>query len=552
MTGETSGVRVVSWIGDDGAESHHDVEVQDATGRRLATVRLPEGVEGLARLHELVAHHGGEDPQPADVTIGTETDRGAWVRALTAVGYRVYAANPRQAARFKERYATSGAKSDKGDAHALADMVRIGHAQLRPVAGDSDQAQAVKVVARAHQTLIWERTRAFQRMRAAPREYYPAALAAYADLTLTSTDALELLVKEPTPQAGAKLTRTQITAVPTRHRRHRRDAKANTVQSAPREKQLTLPEPVTAAFAAAVTAHARTLTALNEQIEAMEAQVKAHFLAHPDAEIYLSMPGIAEITGARVLAESGDDPTRYMSAKARKNYAGTSPITRASGKVRTVQARFVRNNRLADALQRQAGRSGDRLGVHAVLAVLARVVVLAVARPVALRERAVGGDVLGTCPPRRPGEGDGAGSRVCDHAVYMGVGGALTDPEPRGGLRVCGAPPRVHGVISARREAGGLRRRPPSRVTIGIVSHSTRARGRSGAAGWVTNRAPWRTSRDVTSLAQPSGSPVRYEPSPATRSAANSKKLILNAGAVTRSTRATQYKRANAVRYGTT
>ncbi len=86
----------------------------------------------------------------------------------------------------------------------------------------------------------------------------------------------------------------------------------------------------------------------------MEGQVKAHFLAHPDAEIYLSIPGIAEITGARVLAEFGDDPTRYASAKARKNYAGTSPVTRASGKSHTVQARYVRNNRLANALQTQA------------------------------------------------------------------------------------------------------------------------------------------------------------------------------------------------------
>ncbi|WTW96974.1 IS110 family transposase [Streptomycetaceae bacterium NBC_01309] len=342
------------WIGDDWAEDHHDVEVQDDAGHKLAAARLPEGMEGIAKLHELVARHGGEDLEPSQVTVGIETDRGAWVQALTAAGYRVYAVNPRQAARFKERYASSGAKSDKGDAHALADMVRIDHAQLRPVAGDSDQAQAVKVVARAHQTLIWERTRTFQRMRSALREYYPAALHAYADLALTSTDALELLIKAPTPQTGAKLTRTQITAVLARHRRHHRDAKAHTIQTALREGQLVLPESVTTAYAAAVTAHARILIALNEQIEAMEAQVKAHFLEHPDAEIYLSMPGIAEITGARVLAEFGDDPTRYKNAKARKNYAGTSPITRSSGKVRTVQARYVRNNRLADALQRQA------------------------------------------------------------------------------------------------------------------------------------------------------------------------------------------------------
>ncbi|WP_371667353.1 IS110 family transposase [Streptomyces sp. NBC_00289] len=341
-------------IGDDWAEDHHDVELQDETGRKLAAAKLPEGVEGIARLHELVGRHGGEGLDPAGVVVGIETDRGSWVQALAASGYQVYAINPRQVARFKERYGTSGAKSDKGDAHALADMVRIDRDQLRPVAGDSEQAQAVKVVARAHQTLIWERTRTFQRLRTTLREYFPAALNAYADLTLNSTDAMELLIKAPTPTAAAKLTRTQIIAVLARARRRNRDAKAVTIQTALREQQLGLPEPVTAAYAATTTAHARLIIALNEQIAAMEEQVKAHFLAHPDAEIYLSMPGIAEITGARVLAEFGDDPARYASAKARKNYAGTSPITRASGKSHTVQSRYVRNNRLADALQHQA------------------------------------------------------------------------------------------------------------------------------------------------------------------------------------------------------
>ncbi|WP_155053965.1 IS110 family RNA-guided transposase [Streptomyces blattellae] len=341
-------------IGDDWAEDHHDVEVQDTTGRRLATARLPEGADGITKLHELVAKHAGEDLVPCDVIVGIETDRGTWVQALLAAGYRVYAINPRQVARFKERYSTSGAKSDRGDAHALADMVRIDRDQLRPIAGDSDQAQAVKVVARAHQTLIWERTRTFQRLRNTLREYFPAALNAYASLELTSTDALELLIKAPTPQAAARLTRIQITAILARARRHNRDQKAGAIQAALREKHLELPEPVAAAYGATTTAHARLLIALNEQIAAMEEQVKAHFLAHPDAEIYLSMPGIGEITGARVLAEFGDDPTRYSSAKARKNYAGTSPVTRASGKSHTVQARYVRNNRLADALQRQA------------------------------------------------------------------------------------------------------------------------------------------------------------------------------------------------------
>ncbi|MFF3159449.1 transposase [Streptomyces sp. NPDC057910] len=158
----------------------------------------------------------------ADVVVGIETDRGPWVQALIAAGYQVYAINPRQVARFKERYASSGAKGDKGDAHAVADMVRIDREQLRAVADDSEQAQAIKVVARAHQSLIWECTRTFQRLRNTLREYFPSALNAYADLTLTSTDALELLIKAPTPAAAAKLTRTQITAPLTRARPHNR------------------------------------------------------------------------------------------------------------------------------------------------------------------------------------------------------------------------------------------------------------------------------------------------------------------------------------------
>jgi transposase len=233
-------------------------------------------------------------------------------------------------------------------------MVRIDGPQLRPVAGDSDQAQAVKVVARAHQTLIWERTRTFQWLRNTLREYFPGALTAYAGLELTSADALELLVKAPTPDEAAKLTKQQITAALARQRRRNRDQKAASIQAALREPQLGVAAPVTAAYAAAATAHARLLIALNEQIDVLEEQVSAHFLAHPDAEIYLSMPGIGEITGARVLAEFGDDSTRYTTAKARKNYAGTSPITRASGRTHAVHARHARNDRLADALHRQA------------------------------------------------------------------------------------------------------------------------------------------------------------------------------------------------------
>jgi transposase len=132
----------------------------------------------MARLHAMIGEHLGQGGEAEEVRIGIETDRGLWVAALAAAGYTVYGINPLQAARYRERHGVSGAKSDTADAHMLADMVRTDSHQLHPVAGDSARAQVVKVVARTHKTLIWERTRHVQRLRHQLRDYFPAALEA--------------------------------------------------------------------------------------------------------------------------------------------------------------------------------------------------------------------------------------------------------------------------------------------------------------------------------------------------------------------------------------
>lgn len=341
------------FIGDDWAEDHHDIELMDGGGRRLAKARLPEGVAGMARLHAMIGQAVGEtDEQDVEVLVGIETDRGPWVAALVAAGYTVLAVNPMQAARFRDRLGVSGAKSDAADAHVLADMARTHAHELRPVAGDSAQAEAVKVVARTHKTLIWERTRHVQRMRHALRDYFPAALVAFDDLD--APDTLELLVKAPTPAKAARLTLAQISAALRGARRRDVAAKAAVVQAALRAEHLSQPEVVTDAYGASVTALIAVITVLNTQVAILQGQVQAHFGRHPAAEIIVSQPGLGPILGARVLAEFGDDPDRYATAKARKNYAGTSPITRASGKKTVALARFVHNDRLVDALMGQA------------------------------------------------------------------------------------------------------------------------------------------------------------------------------------------------------
>jgi len=342
----------VLFVGDDWAEDHHDVEVQDQTGRRLGKARLPEGVGGIARLHELIAGFAGEDTRPEQVLVGIETDRGPWVAALVAAGYSVFGINPRQVARYRERHGTSGAKSDAGDAHALADMVRTDAHQLRPVAGDSALVEGVKIAARAHQNLIWDRHRQMLRLRSGLRDYFPAALAAFDDLT--APDALDLLGAAPDPQRAARLSRSRIAGALNRARRRDVEAKAEKIQSLLRSEQLTQPPELVAAYAAATAATVAVITAFTAQISVLQGQVEASFGRHPDAEIYRSQPGLGEILGARVLGEFGDDPDRYTGARARKNYAGSSPITRASGRKTVVLARFVRNHRLADALHQQA------------------------------------------------------------------------------------------------------------------------------------------------------------------------------------------------------
>ncbi len=347
------------FMGDDWAEDHHDVELVDESGRRLARARLPEGVEGVTRLHALIAEHAPgswADLEPveasAQVVVGIETDRGPWVQALLAAGYQLFAINPMSVARYRERHSTSGAKSDAGDAHVLAEIVRLDRDHHRPIAGDSGLAAAIKVVARTHQTLIWDRQRQVLRLRSALRDFFPAALLVFDDLT--GVDALELLQRAPDPDRGAALSHAKIVTALRHARRRDVETKATAIQAGLRAEQLRQPAVVEGAYAAVVTAQVRIIVVLNAQIAELAEVVGTDFGRHRDAEIYASQPGFGTVLAARVLAEFGDDAHRYADAKARKNYAGTSPITRASGTRKVVLARFARNRRLGDALHQQA------------------------------------------------------------------------------------------------------------------------------------------------------------------------------------------------------
>jgi transposase len=256
-------------------------------------------------------------------------------------------------ARYRERHVVSGAKSDAGDAHVLADLVRTDRDAHRPVAGDSELGEAVKVLARAHQNLIWSRQRQTNLLRSTLREFYPAALAAFDELA--GRDALAVLAIAPNPTLGKALSQSKIASALRRAGRQRNvEATAARIQAALRMDQLAALPQVAVAFGHTVASLVAVLAELSAQITVLEGELNAHFDRHPDARILLSQPGLGPILAARVLAEFGDDPHRYADAKARRNYAATSPITRASGTRRVVLARVAANKRLRDALYLQA------------------------------------------------------------------------------------------------------------------------------------------------------------------------------------------------------
>jgi transposase len=228
----------------------------------------------------------------------------------------------------------------------LADLVRTDRHNHRPVAGDSELAEEIKLIARTHQSFVWERQRHVNRLRSALREFYPQALEAFGT-ELASADAIAVLKIAPTPELGRRLSRSKIAAALRRTGRKRNlEPRAEQIQRALRSQQLRASEGLERTSGVIVSSLTGVNEGLNTQIAGLQDDLERSFERHPSAEILRSLPGLGIVLGARVL---GDDPTRYADARARRNYAGTSPITKASGTRRVVLARFARNERLFDA-----------------------------------------------------------------------------------------------------------------------------------------------------------------------------------------------------------
>ena len=329
--------------GIDWAEAHHDVALVDESGRVIARARIGADVAGFTELVELIADHGGS---PAETPIAIETDKNLLVVALAGAGFIVYPINPRAVARYRERHLQAGGKSDPGDAKVLANILRTDRHpptatdQQRASAGGQGTGSAVSG----------------SDLGDAPNDQQ-VALGAVGVLSPSRAGVSEakahaattVLAAAPTPAAGLKLTRRRVEALLHKCGRRNDPKLVDQILHGLKTPALRQPAQVEAALGLTVQALLAIIEAMRDAVEALEAELAREFAAHPLSAVLQSAPGLGPVLAARLLAEIGDDPDRFASVHGVRAFAGTAPVTRASGRTRYVKARKVRNKRLGNA-----------------------------------------------------------------------------------------------------------------------------------------------------------------------------------------------------------
>ena len=342
--------------GVDWAEAHHDVALVDGDGVVVARARIDTGATGFNKLLALIAEHEGS---AQDTPVSIETDKNLLVVALVEAGFTVYPINPRAVARYRERYGQAGGKSDPGDAAVLAHILRTDRHLHRQMPAVSEQGRAVKALARQHQEAIWALHQTVSRLRSVLLEFYPQALQAFPNLTHKA--ALTVLAAAPTPASSRQLTRRRVVTLLQRSGRGNHPTLVEQILTDLRTAALRQPPQVEQALGHTVVGLVGIVVAMQRAVDDLELELAREFDQHPQTAILRSAPGLGPILAARILAEIGDDPQRFANPNSLRAFAGTAPVTIASGRSHYVKARKVRNKRLADACHWWAFTAPDQI-----------------------------------------------------------------------------------------------------------------------------------------------------------------------------------------------
>lgn len=342
------------YAGIDWADQHHDVAVIDETGHQAGSLRVAHTKEGLTDLTRFLLSFA---PTPDQVACILETNQGLLIATLLEAGLPVYPVNPKTVDRRRN---AAGAKTDAIDAYLLAKTGRSDLAGLGRLQPDSALVQELKTLTRDQDALIESQTRLVNQLTACLKAYYPVALELFAKLHQRST--LVFLQTYPTPQA-ARTASVETLAALLKQAGHTKAA-----QIAP-QVWTTLHQPHLEADAVTTRTKARLMLALVsqllplvEQIAAYDKEITHLFLTHPDSALFGGLPGAAKRLAPRLLAEWGDDRSRYAGSPSVQALAGTAPVAFASGNYAKAHKRYACLKPLRNALHQFAWQSVKQEG----------------------------------------------------------------------------------------------------------------------------------------------------------------------------------------------
>jgi transposase len=337
------------YVGLDWADTHHDVLVLDEAGQRVGQRRVAHSKPGLEELKAFllsIALH------PQELACIVETNHGLLIAFLLEAGFPVYPVNPKAANQLRT---VAGAKTDRIDAYLLAKWGRFNLAELRRLLPDSEIVAELKTLTRDQDALIQTQTRLVNQLTACLKEYYPAALKLFAKVQQRST--LLFLQRYPTQEAAQAASQEEIIAT-LRAGGHTRARQAGHKIWEELHRPQLIATPVTVrAKARLMLALTRQLLPVLEDIASYDREISALFLTHPDQALWSSLPRAGRRLAPRLLAEWGDDRSRYADASSLQQLAGTAPVPFQSGNYAKAHKRFACLKPLRNALHQFAWQS---------------------------------------------------------------------------------------------------------------------------------------------------------------------------------------------------
>ncbi len=329
------------FVGIDWGNSHHQLCVVDDVGRLVEQCKLAHDVAGIGELVDRLRRH-------ASITgIAIERSDGLLVEALQQQRHRLFCVSPKLSARARERYRVAPTKSDAFDAFVLADSLRHEHRYWRPLAVPSPLLAELRALTRDRERLIFNQRDVENQLRAIVLTFHPAVLQLFSSLDRDIT--LAFLRDYPTPEQAGRVGAARMAAFCARHGYSGRTRPELLVERL-RTNLLSASAGTTAGKAFTAGLFVDQLELLNTQVRVITKRIRELLATHPDAAIFLSFPGMGDVTAAIMLAEMGEDRARFPTADVLLAETGTAPVTRSSGRSRTVRFRYAANKRMRHAI----------------------------------------------------------------------------------------------------------------------------------------------------------------------------------------------------------